>query len=399
MKLRSIKNVRVKNKKVLMRVDYNVPLDGAKILDDRRILDSLPTINYLLKNGAGQITLISHLGRPVSPAGKPEGKTNPKYSLQPIANYLEKKLKLPTSKVTLLENLRFDLREEKNDLEFAQELAAQADIYINDAFSVSHRAHASVTAITKYLPSYAGFALQKEVEMLSLLLEKAQRPFVLIVGGAKISDKIQAIENLSQLADVVLVGGAIANNFLKAEGFNVYKSYLEEAGKNKDFVKFADNLLDENQQEHSLINGWPLPKIIYPIDVLAADATDAKSALTINLLHQSTNQPINRSTCFFDIGPQTIKLFEKVISQAATIFWNGPMGLLENPIFAQGTKKIAQAITQSKAESVIGGGDTIAALEKFKIDQKKFTYVSAAGGAALEFLSGKMLPGIKPLLS
>ena len=142
-----------------------------------------------------------------------------------------------------------------------------------------------------------------------------------------------------------------------------------------------------------------MPKIIYPIDVLAADATDAKSALTINLLHQSTNQPINRSTCFFDIGPQTIKLFEKVISQAATIFWNGPMGLLENPIFAQGTKKIAQAITQSKAESVIGGGDTIAALEKFKIDQKKFTYVSAAGGAALEFLSGKMLPGIKPLLS
>lgn len=386
-----------------------------EVRDDKRIKDSLATIELLQKSGARQIVLMSHLGRP-------EGKAVDKLSLDPIAKYLSQLLgqevplikdydqpgfKLNNStQVVLLENLRFSELEKKNDLGFAQKLAKLGDIYINDAFSASHRAHASVSKISELLPSYAGLALTKEVEMLSSLMENPQRPFVVVVGGAKISDKVSAIENLAQLADIVLVGGGVANNFLKADGFAVFKSYLEDSPadlskKGQNFVEFAKNLLQTHQQEHTLLNDYlPLPKIIYPVDVMTGDSLDDQTPIYHQLLNlEPTTQEAQKlkKEMFLDIGPKTIKLFKAVIKNAGTIFWNGPMGVFENDHFSQGTQEIAQSIASSKARSILGGGDTIAAIDKWHLENK-FDYVSAAGGASLEFLSGKELPGLKNLI-
>lgn len=414
MNLKHLKDQNVKNKKVIVRVDYNLPIKNGKIQDEKRIEASLETIKYLLKEGAQQIILISHLGRPKLAASVEETmKNNPELTLAKVVPSLESLLgepvafcqsfDLPNDKIILLENLRFHEGEKKDDPKFARQLAKLAEIYVNDAFSTSHRAHVSVSALSTLLPARAGFALIQEVEMLSKLTHAPQRPFVMIVGGAKISDKVSAIANLANLADTVLVGGGVANNFLKAEGFDVAKSYLQDVPadlkkEGLNFVEFADRLLEEAQQEHTLIDNFiPLPKIIYPVDVLAAQSPEAKFATEVNLLKCENQSCYEADDMFLDIGPRTIKLFAKVIAGAKTIFWNGPMGVFENEIFARGTKKIAQAVAESKAESILGGGDTISAIHQFGLE-KKYTYVSTAGGASLDFLAGKELPGLKHLV-
>jgi len=415
MNLRTLKNQDIKNKRVIVRVDYNVPVKDGRIQDTKRIDISLETINFLLKNGAKQIILMSHLGRPKTKDTYEQTiKENKNLSLDVVVPTLEKltnekigfyqSLEIGEEKIVLLENLRFWEGEKKNDKHLAKNLAKVADIYVNDAFSTSHRAHTSVSAIAEELPSYAGFSLQKEIEMLSKLTKNPRKPFVMIVGGAKISDKVSAIENLAKIADTVLVGGGVANNFLKADGFNIAKSYLQDAPadmkkQGTDFVKFADDLLDDNQQEHTLIDDFiPLPKIIYPIDVIVAKNIDEREGREVNLLKCPNGDCYDEDDMFLDIGPRTIKLFSKVIENAQTIFWNGPMGVFENKAFARGTKKIAHAVELSHGESIIGGGDTISAIKKFKFENEDFTYVSTAGGASLEFLSGKELPGLVNLI-
>lgn len=426
MHLKTLSPTDITHKTVLLRVDYNVPIkkndDDTVIIEDAtRIEASLETINFLLKNNA-KVVIIAHLGRP---KGRDES-----LSLKPIADYLKNTCRLPTAfcqstigteakkcieslpngEILVLENLRFHEEEENNDAQFAKQLSELADVYIDDAFSNAHRAHASMVGVTEFLPSFAGISLQKEVETLSNLLDKPARPFVVVLGGAKISDKVGAIEYLSDLADIVLVGGAVANDFLKAEGLEIYRSYIEDASSDKEkrdinYIDFAKKLIQDHKNERMLKDGYiPLPKILYPIDVIAApshylkDGSKNESDLkTIDLTNdmQDTEETIDLQ--YLDIGPKTIKLFSEIIAQAGTIFWNGPMGVWENTLFAAGTKHVAQAMTQTPATTVIGGGDTIAAVDAFKL-KPHFSYVSAAGGAALDFLSGKMLPGIKPLI-
>ncbi len=411
----------IAEKTVLLRVDYNVPLTKetpAQIRDPRRIIQSIETLRFLLKNKA-KVVIISHLGRPKSPQDL-------HLSLQPVAEYLSQVEKLPVAflpqtigsvvadtieqmkpgTAVLLENLRFFPEEKENGARFARALATLAEVYINDAFSAAHRAHASVVGVTKHLPSFAGFALEKEVRSLGNLLEKPKRPFVVVLGGAKISDKVGAVKNLANIADIVLVGGAVANNFLKAEGLETYRSYTEEASADLkkegiNYTQVAGALIAEHKSERMLKDGYiPLPKILYPIDALAAPAletTDSTLVKTIDLSHDMLDKPEKTQLLYLDIGPKTRKLYSEILSQAGTIFWNGPMGVWENPLFARGTRAISQAIAESPATSVLGGGDTIGAIHHFKIETK-FSYVSAAGGAALDFLGGVLLPGIEPLL-
>jgi phosphoglycerate kinase len=412
----------VSGKTVLVRVDYNVPLEekrGAQVVtDDRRIQASLQTLQFLQENGA-KIVLISHLGRPVS-------QPDDQFSLEPVARHLGEVLNFPVTFVPevvgqvvkdavnahqpgqalLLQNLRFHPGEKNNDPEFAKELASLADIYINDAFSAAHRAHASTVGVAEYLPAFAGFSLQEEVQHLAGLMEDPQRPLIIVLGGAKISDKVGAAEHLSKIADLVLIGGAVANNFIKADGIEVHKSYLEDSpadsGKEGvDYVEFARRLLDAHKTEKVLKDGYiPLPKILYPVDVLAAPNKDTADATTVTTIDISAGLPDtdnDQNLAYLDIGPNTIKLYSELLAKAGTIFWNGPMGVWENELFAQGTQHIAQAIADNPNTTVVGGGDTIAAIEHFGLTES-FKYVSIAGGAALDFLSGKMLPGIAPLV-
>jgi len=415
MKLKNLPSSKVAGKKFIVRVDYNVPVRNGQIQDSRRVEISTEMIRFLLENGAKRVLLMSHRGRPKT-EGSWEKTTiaNKDLSLKIIVPVLEKKLGMEVGfcenlqkgceshqeKVVLLENLRFDKGEEKNSKEFAKKLAGLADIYINDAFSTSHRTHASIDAISELLPSYAGASLIREVEMLSKLTHSPKKPFVMIVGGAKISDKVSAIENLAKIADTVLVGGGVANNFLKAEGFDVAKSYLQDVPadlkkQGVNFVKFANKLLDVNKQEHTLIDDFiPLPKIIYPIDVVVAKNPEAKKGEVVDLMVCEGGNCHDKDDMFLDIGPKTIKLFSKILSGAKTIFWNGPMGVFENEVFADGTREIARAVAKSDTESILGGGDTISAIKKFGL-RDKYTYVSTSGGASLEFLSGKELVGLK----
>ncbi len=411
----------IAHKTVLLRVDYNVPLTKttpAEIRDPRRIVQSLKTLTFLLEHNA-KVIIISHLGRPKSAEDK-------HFSLQPAAEYLAQVQKLPVSFVPeiigsnvqnaiatmepgtalLLENLRFNPGEKKNDPEFAQELARLAEVYIDDAFSNAHRNHASMVGVTKHLPSFAGFSLEQEVRSLARLLEEPKRPFVVVLGGAKISDKVAAVTNLANLADIVLVGGAVANNFLKAEGLETFRSYTEEASvelkkEGVDYTQVAGSIIAEHKTEKMLKDGYiPLPKILYPIDVVAAPGleTTAKTDVqTIDLSHDMEDTNEHKQLLYVDIGPKTQKLFSEVLLQAGTIFWNGPMGVWENPLFEKGTRTVATAIAESHATSVLGGGDTIGAIHHFKMEDR-FSYVSAAGGAALDFLGGTVLPGVKPLL-
>ncbi len=414
----------IKNKTVLVRVDYNVPLkkDSSGILrvaNDERITASLETIHFLLKHVA-KVVLTCHLGRPKSA-------NDLKYSLRPIAEYMRTKLKLPVifskecigknaqkevflakkGEIILLENLRFHSEEQENDTDFAKELAKLADVYINEAFSASHRAHASIVGITEHLPSFAGFGLEKEVSTFAKMMENPQKPLVIILGGAKISDKVGAIEHLAKIADIVLVGGAVANSFLKADGLEIYKSFIEDAPadlkkKNINYTDVASSLLEAHKNEKMLMDGYiPLPKIVYPIDVVAATSLDETNKnkteiIDLTIDHTKMHEHHNKGLLYLDIGPNTIKLYQEIISQAKTIFWNGPMGVWENPILATGSKKIAASVALNPGLSIIGGGDTISCATHFGLE-KEYGYVSAAGGAALDLLSGKKLPGLTPL--
>jgi 3-phosphoglycerate kinase len=421
MKLRLPKVSDIKNKTVLVRVDYNVPLKkiGGKyqVVGDLRIKASLKTINFLKRNKA-KIILMSHVGRP---GGKPDKK----FSSKPIADYLTKELGIPTAwindcigdqvktavdnlqpgEILLLENTRFYAEEKTNDAQFAKKLAAGADIYINDAFAVSHRAHASLEAITRYLPSFAGFHLQTEVQTLFKLMNNPKRPFFAVVGGAKISDKIAVLEKLLEVADAVLVGGGVANNFLKAEGIEIYKSYLQDAPadlkkEGVDYVKFADKLIEETKTCKILKDGYvPLPKIIYPLDVVAAASPNSTETQIIDLTNGETDKIHKKNLMYLDIGPKTTRLYQELIAQAKSVFWNGPMGYFEKEPFKKGTTGIAKSLataTSKKTTSIIGGGDTVKTISDLGLDDK-YTYVSTAGGAGLLFLAGQDLPALKPL--
>ncbi len=378
--MRSVKEAGVAGKNVLVRVGFDVPLKNGKVTDDKRLRAALPTINFLRKKGA-KVILMSHLGRP-------NGAVVEELRLAPVAKKLSKLLKYPVlyepdcigsdveervrgmheGDVLLLENLRFYPEEEANDKGFAQKLAAIADIYVNDAFSVCHRAHSSVSAITEFLPSYAGFSLEKEITMLSSLLKNPKHPFIAIMGGAKVSDKIGVIENLLKKVDSILIGGAMMFTFYKALGYKVGKSRFEP---NK--VSLAKSLLKKGKK-----------KIILPVDVVL----DSKKAVSIHRMP--------KSAVGLDIGPETQAIYAEIIKEAKNVFWNGPMGMFEKKPFDKGTLAVAKAMSKCKGVTIVGGGDSVAAIERAKLENK-FTHVSTGGGAALEFLEGKNLPGITAL--
>ncbi len=381
--MRSIKEADVAGKSVLVRVDFNVPLKNGKISDDKRIRAALPTIEFLRKKKA-KVVLMSHLGRP-------DGKVAEDLRLGPVALHLSKLLKHPVhyvfdcigaevedtvrglheGDVLLLENLRFYAEEEANDVGFAQKLSALADVYVNDAFGVSHRAHASVHAVTKYLPSYAGFLLQKEVAVLSSMLKMPKRPFIAIMGGAKVSDKIGVIENLLKKVDTIIIGGAMMFTFYKALGYEVGRSKFEP-----DKIALAKSLLKKGRK-----------KIVLPVDVVISASPDKKGKTC-------KAKAIPKNMMGLDIGPETQAIYSEMIREAKTIFWNGPMGLFEKKPFAKGTFAVAKAMAKAKAVTVVGGGDSVAAVEQLKL---KFTHVSTGGGASLELLEGKKLPGVAVL--
>jgi len=419
MKLRTLTAEAISNKTVLVRADFNVPLSPeGTIVDDWRVTQALPTLEFLLKHQS-KVVVISHLGRPQSPNDK-------SVTLKPVATLLTSLLKQPVQflpscvgsdiktaineaapgSLTLLENLRYHDEEEQNQAGFARALAELADVYVNEAFSVSHRAHASVAGVTKHLTSYAGYNLAAEIKALTSIRDNPRRPLVAVIGGAKISDKVEAIVNLAQIADLILIGGGVANNFLKADGLEIHKSFLQDAPadlkqKGINYIHVAQGLLEKMKTEKVLVDGFiPVPKILYPLDVIAARSPESTKTEVIELLHNAQDTPNDKDLMYLDIGPKTTQLYREIISQAKTIFWNGPMGVWENPAFAEGTRSVAQAIVKATssqgAHSIIGGGDTLAAVDNFKL-RSKFSYVSTAGGASLEFLAGKVLPGIEPL--
>ncbi|NCN06526.1 MAG: phosphoglycerate kinase [Candidatus Pacebacteria bacterium] len=421
MTLKVITPEQVRNKTVLLKVDYNVPLKkiGEKIVvaEDTRIQITVPTIQMLLKNNC-KVIIVSH-------AGRPKGKVDENLRLKPMAEHLEHLLgqavisckaltgemakqavsRLQKREVLILENTRFDPRESKNDNSLAQELASFADIFVNESFSTTHRKHASVAGVAQLLPAFAGPAMEQEYHVLQKLLQNPKHPFVSIVGGAKISGKIEAIRNLTKISDVVLVGGGVANNFIKAQGIDICNSYLEDCAPTEkstngaNFVEVALDLMNTNKIEKMLLNGYiPLPKIIYPSDVIAATAMNNPKSKRVVSLTSETEEGLSKDLMFLDIGPKTQRLYRDIILQAHTVFWNGPMGVFEQTGFAEGTHAVASAVAKTSAVTTIGGGDTINAVQHFSL-QGRFDNVSASGGAALEFLTGKKLPGLEPLLA
>lgn len=391
MNKKTVKDIAVTGKKVFVRVDYNVPMDkSGHITDDTRIRATLPTIRYLLTEGAAVI-LASHLGRP-------KGAPAPEYSLAPVAKRLSELLgqevlfaadcvgaeaeakaaQLKPGQVLLLENLRFHKEEEKNDERFAQSLARLADVAVNDAFGVSHRAHASVEGITKFVPMVAGFLMEKEIAFLGQAVTNPTRPFVAIIGGAKVSDKIGVIENLLGKVDTLIIGGGMANTFLRAQGFATGKSLVEE-----DKVELAATLIDQAKAKGL--------KLLLPTDVVIADRFAADAAWRVAGVAE-----IDPEWMVLDIGPETAKAFGEAVQGAKTVVWNGPMGVFEFDAFAKGTEAVAKAVAGSGATSIVGGGDSIAALEKVGL-AARITHISTGGGASLEFLEGKVLPGIAAL--
>ncbi len=388
---KTLKDIDVKNKKVLVRCDFNVPLDKeGNITDDNRITSSLPTINYLLQQGASLI-LMSHLGRP-------DGEVNKKYSLLPVANRLSELLnkevyfvdcdtvydekvkeiasKLQAGEVMVLQNTRFRKEETKNGDDLSRELSSLADIYVNDAFGTAHRAHSSNAGVCKCLPSAVGFLIEKELEIMGSALQNPKRPFTAILGGAKVSDKIAVIENLLNIADNIIIGGGMAYTFLKAKGYNVGTSLLEE-----EKIELAKELIEK--AKHKNIN------LYLPIDtVVTKEFKNETEFFTVD----SDNIP--EGYMGLDIGEKTIEKFEDVINESKTIIWNGPLGVFEMDNFAKGTNTIAKCIAKNKnAVSIIGGGDSAAAVEKIGLADQ-ITHISTGGGASLEFLEGKVLPGI-----
>ena len=386
----TIKDIDLKNKIVLVRADFNVPQDAdLNITDDTRIRATLPTIKYILTNGAKKIILMSHLGRP-------DGKIVAKYSLKPVAQKLKellgenvlflndcigdnikKEIAAAAEKVILLENLRFHPEEEANDAGFAKQLSSLAEIFVNDAFGTAHRAHASTEGVTHYLKSAAGFLLEKEIQYLGAAIQNPQKPFMVILGGAKVSDKIGVIDNLLPKCDAIIIAGGMAYTFLKAQGKSIGNSKLE-----KDKLDLARSILDK---AISLKKDILLPEDHVVVDNISADA-----------LTSVVGEAIPDGKIAVDIGPKTISLFKDKLKSAKTIAWNGPLGIFEIDAFSKGTEEVAKFISTLKATTIIGGGDTAAAVAKFKLEDK-MTHISTGGGASLEFLEGKALPGITAL--
>jgi phosphoglycerate kinase len=387
----TIKDVDIKDKRVLMRVDFNVPLDDKlNIIDDIRIRSAVPTIKYAIERKA-KVILMSHLGRP-------DGKVVDAMRLTPVAKKLESLLGKKVVKtddcigdavkttvaamkpgdVVLLENLRFHAEEEANDPVFAKELASLGDIFVNDAFGTAHRAHASTEGVTKYLPSVAGFLLEKEIRYLGQTVDSPARPFVAILGGAKVKDKIKVIDNLLNKVDALIIGGGMAYTFLKAKGHAIGNSKLD-----KDGFDTARQALDKAAKKN-------IP-ILLPVDNVIGDKFDANANTKV------VGEDIPDGWMGLDIGPETIKLFEDKLKNAKTVIWNGPMGVFEMDKFAKGTKDIAIFLAGLEgAITIIGGGDTAAAMLKFKVEDK-MTHISTGGGASLEYLEGRGLPGIDAL--
>lgn len=389
MNKKTVRDIDVTGKKVLVRCDFNVPLDKetGKITDNRRIRAAIPTIEYLIDHNA-KVILCSHLGRP-------KGEFNLKYSLKPVAEELSKLLgkevklakdvigedaekltsEIKEGEVVLLENVRFHKEEEENDPEFAKKLASFAEIYVNDAFGTAHRAHASTAGVADYLPAVSGFLIEKELEFLGNALDNPERPFVAILGGAKVSDKIGVIENLLDKVDTLIIGGGMAYTFYKAQGHSIGTSICEE-----DKIDLANDILNKAKEKNV--------EILLPIDnhVSAEYSNEAEDKYIDSV-------EIPEGFMGLDIGPKTIELFKNAIKNAKTVVWNGPLGVTEFSKFEEGTKAIAEALAETQAVTVIGGGDSAAAVEKFGLADK-MTHISTGGGASLEFLEGKVLPGI-----
>ncbi len=391
MNKKTIKDIEVSGKKVLVRVDFNVPLNAdGNITDETRIIAALPTIEYLVSNGA-KVILCSHLGRP-------KGQVKPEFSLAPVAKRLGELLdtkvvfatdvigesaknavnEIKDGEVVLLENLRFHKEETANDPGFAETLASFAELYVNDAFGTAHRAHASTEGVTHYLPAVCGFLIEKELEFLGGALENPERPFVAILGGAKIADKIPVIDNLFEKVDSLIIGGGMANTFLLAMGNNMGKSLVDESS-----LEIATQLLDKAKKKG--VN------MMLPIDVSAS--TEFATGVEVKVFPV---EAIPADYMALDIGPATRMLFSKEVANAKTVIWNGPMGVAEIPEFAVGTQTVAQAMADSDATTIIGGGDSAAAVKNLGFADK-MTHISTGGGASLEFLEGKELPGVAAL--
>lgn len=391
MEKKSLKDIVVMGKKVLVRVDYNVPMDKeGNITEDTRIRATLPTLEFLLSQNAAVI-LASHLGRP-------KGAVVPEFSLKPVAERLakllgrevqfaddcvgpeaeEKAKALKGGQILLLENLRFHKEEEKNDPEFSRQLSTLADVLVNDAFGVSHRAHASVEGITKYIPAVAGFLMEKEILFVGNTVANPVAPFVAIIGGAKVSDKIGVIENLLSKVDTLIIGGGMANTFLAAQGYQTGKSLVEA-----DKLELAKSLIETAKTRG--VN------LLLPVDVVIAEKFAADAANKVVAVDS-----IDAEWMALDIGPKSAEIYAKALEDAKTVVWNGPMGVFEMDAFAKGTETVAKAVAASSSTSIVGGGDSIAALEKVGLSAK-ITHISTGGGASLEYLEGKILPGIAAL--
>jgi phosphoglycerate kinase len=386
MNKKTVKDIDLKNKRVLLRVDFNVPMANGAVTDDKRIRAALPTIQYILEQNASLI-IMSHLGRPKGAGFEPE------FSLKAAAEALSKILNKPVKtapdcigpevetlakqlkpgEILMLENVRFHKQEEKNDPEFAKKLATLGEIYVNDAFGSAHRAHASTEGVAKFLPAVSGFLMEQELEYLGRATQNPQRPYVAILGGAKTSDKIAVIENLLGKCDTLLIGGGMANTFLAAKGINMADSLVEKSA-----IETAKGILSKSGN-----------KIQLPVDGVIGNKTDA----TTNVV------PVDKiptGWSLFDIGPKTIEAFSGILKSAKLIVWNGPMGMFEDPRYAEGTFALAKTLAASGATTIIGGGDSASAVKKAGV-AKQMTHVSTGGGASLEFLEGKILPGVAAL--
>ena len=386
---KTVRDIDVAGKKCLVRCDFNVPMKDGKITDDFRIVSALPTIQYLVENKACVI-LMSHMG-------KPKGEPKPELSLRPVAERLTELLgqevkfsscptvvcdhiretaaALQPGEVMLLENTRYRKEETKSEEPFTGELASLGELFVNDAFGTAHRDHSSTAGIARYLPTVSGFLIEKEVKFLGDAVESPERPFVAIMGGAKVGDKIPVIENLMKKVDTIIIGGGMTYTFYKAQGYEIGTSILDE-----DSIELSKELLAKAEQAGV--------KIMLPVDAVVTDDFEAN-----NVIKTVAATEIPADMMGMDIGPKTIELYQAAIAEAKTVVWNGPMGVFENPKFETGTKAIAQALADSDAVTVIGGGDSAAAVEQFGL-KDKMTHVSTGGGASMEFLEGKVLPGI-----